>query len=90
MKAEPRSAGFQFCFIAGFDSASGFEAGPFVTGDRLFLRIVPTQRPMRKTLPGYAARLQFQGPALVIAVDDTSNDSEPASCQPPVASFAER
>lgn len=62
------------------DSVSGFEAGPFVNGDRVFLRIVPKQPPFQKPLAGYAARLQFRGPALVIAVDDAGNVSEPASC----------
>jgi predicted extracellular nuclease len=62
------------------DSVSGFRAGPFASHDRVFLRIVPSQPPSVRAQAGFAARLQFKGPALVIAEDQFSNLSTPALC----------
>lgn len=67
--------------IYAVDSVSGFVAGPYKSGDRLFVRVVPGQVPFVKPLVGYAARLQFRGAARIIAVDEAGNQSLPALCE---------
>ena len=66
------------------DSLSGFQAGPFRTGDVVLLTISPSTRLELRQLKGageYAAFLKFQGEPLIFAVNAAQLSSDPQLCR---------
>ena len=66
------------------DSASSFVAGPFPSGTTIKLVQSPGGKPSVSPGPGVIDwRIRLKGDALVVAVDDSGNESDPIACLVP-------
>jgi hypothetical protein len=66
------------------DSASSFVAGPFPSGTKIKLVQSPGGKPSVSPGPGVIDwRVRLNGDALLVAVDDSGNESDPIACLVP-------
>jgi hypothetical protein len=69
------------------DSASGFVAGPFTSGNKVLIRKNPNQAPFSRSGPApYKATIQLKGDPQVYGVDANGNQSVPSACHLPTSS----